>query len=574
MAQTGAKGRKQERIISKMVRISIATLIIVSALLTVVAVVQLLRTYRTTTESELKAVTYQIGDEVAGAHDGDWALNDDGTVTKGSDNVTDEYVSILDNAKKETGLDFSIILGDRHAITTLTDGANRYNGNISPKVQPDVEKYGYYFESNMKVGNKNYYAYYRALKSENGDTVGYIFAGKDTDSAGVELRNIGIVMIIIAILAAVIAAVIGAVFSRSVSAQMTDLADNVETLAEGKLGVRVEDRIVARNDELGTIARSINKLNKKLSDVITSTKKMTGELNESSSNLSTSSDNASAASSQVSSAVDDIAKGATEQADSVQTAANDTSDMGGNIEQITASVDELNNYTRDMKDSCTKTVEALKLLAKQSGESTESVHEIGDTINSTNDSVQEISKFSEAITDIADQTNLLSLNASIEAARAGEAGRGFAVVADQIRTLADQSRESSDEISQIVEKLLENSSASVNTMNKLTENFTMQGQQLEATTQELSEMRDKVVSVADGVENIATRIEGLNTSKKSLVDIISDLSAISEENAASTQETNASMEELNSTFAIISEAASSLKQLADSLKKTVDYFHE
>ncbi len=182
--------------------------------------------------------------------------------------------------------------------------------------------------------------------------------------------------------------------------------------------------------------------------------------------------------------------------------------------------------------------------------------------------------FTQAIADIAAQTNLLSLNASIEAARAGEAGRGFAVVADEIRDLADQSRQSAEQIKKVVDKLLADASESVDVMVKLNENFSHQSEQLNITRHDMMELSGNVENVSQSASEIAKRIENLNVAKQSLIGIIQDLSAISEETAASTQETNASMEELNATFSIINESASALQSLAVQLQDTISYFQE
>lgn len=569
-----SKPKKQQRIVQKIVSVAILAILVVSAVLTILAVISLRNTYYSNVQNALDSSSYLMQEVLSNEYDGSWKVSDDGTLVKGTTNVQREYLNEMNRAKKNTGYDYSIVMDTKTIISTLrTTSGEMSTADISDSTVKDVARDGYRFEKKLHMEGDDYCAFYRPLK-DSGVTVGYIFAGEKSDKAERGIGATTAAMIIVAIIFAAIISAIGIMVSRKVSEDMTELSSSIETLAEGKLTIKFDKRIEARNDELGAMSRSIHLLDDKLGNVIRETKKMTGELNESSANLSSSSDQATQASTQVSEAVDDIAKGATDQADSVQNAANDTTNMDKDIDQISENVSQLRDYASDMKSSCDKTVDAIRLLAKQSESVTESVTEIGDTINSTNESVQDISKFSGAITDIAKQTNLLSLNASIEAARAGEAGRGFAVVADEIRDLADQSKNSADEISAIVEKLLANSESSVATMGKLNDSFSVQEQKLEATREELRIMRDKVNGVANAVDDIAGRIEGLNTSKKSLTDIISDLSAISEENAASTQETNASMEELASTFTVINDAASSLRQLASNLKETVDYFQD
>lgn len=569
-----AKVRKG-KLILKLILISIGAIIGMSIILTVISAVEITNTYNDMIEEELKIGAEHLQSEMNSVWDGDWSYVD-GQIYKGEQNIMEEYQELMDSLHEKTGIEYSLFYQDERVLTTIFNNGQRLTGyKCSQDTANHVlnSKSEYYSpKSNINGTNERYYIFYAPMLQSDGSVAGMVFAGRAVTDVESRINKIIISMVMISVILVLILSVIGFVVANKTSVKMRAIADELGLLSQGNLKLNIDETSVSRDDEIGLLADGAKTLSNKLGEVIKTTMDMSNELKRSGADLSDSASQASQASNQVSEAVDEISKGAASQAESVETAAGNAEEIGNNIDVVTDNVDQLHNYAREMKNSCVAAMDALNRLISQSNEVQSSVREIGQTIDSTNESAKEISKFSEAITNIASQTNLLSLNASIEAARAGDAGKGFAVVATEIGQLAVQSSESADEIKKIVEKLVADSEASVEVMQKLNSNFDVQETQLDDTKSNMQSMADNVDNVSESAENISSRIEELNSAKDQLVNIISDLSAISEENAASAEETNASMQELNATFSIITEAAGKLQDLASNMTEAISYF--
>jgi methyl-accepting chemotaxis protein len=319
-------------------------------------------------------------------------------------------------------------------------------------------------------------------------------------------------------------------------------------MAAGNLKQVFPDDKDISGDEVGMIQKSAKHLSLKFREVIEKSRQMSVDLTKSGNDLVESAETVARSSNDVTTAMAEMSKGAVSMAESVEESANNTGMIGDNIEDIASSVKEMDQFAADMKASCDEAMGALDQLIGQSKDVTQSVQDIGTTIN------------------------LLSLNASIEAARAGESGRGFAVVATEISQLAEQSRASVEEITTIVNRLLDEATLSVSVLDKLNESFRQQTVLLDSTKSDMEVMSQNVSYVRNTSGSISERVDQLNNAKDSLMEIISDLSAISEENAASSEETSASMQELNVTFELINASAGKLQELAVNLADTIEYF--
>ncbi|MBP3610937.1 MAG: methyl-accepting chemotaxis protein [Lachnospiraceae bacterium] len=332
------------------------------------------------------------------------------------------------------------------------------------------------------------------------------------------------------------------------------------------------DKIVKKKDETGMMIRAAGEMRGKLVAVIESLRQQSAELYNASVNLNSSAEVTAATMEQVETAVTDIASGASNQAEETQNATEDVIIMGNMIEETTTEVTALKDNADGMKKASEDAQKILNDLMKENDRTRESIDEIYRQTNTTNESALKIKEATAIITSIAEETNLLSLNASIEAARAGEAGRGFAVVAAQIQKLAEQSNESAQKIEEITTMLIHDSSQAVETMQVVKENMDTQSSMMVQTDRMFEIFNSGVIASIESVSNIASRTDNLDESRVKVVDIVQSLSAIAQENAASSQETSASVTQVGEVIMDISENANRLKVISGQLEDAVQMF--
>lgn len=329
------------------------------------------------------------------------------------------------------------------------------------------------------------------------------------------------------------------------------------------------EKMKKRKDETGVMTRSVALLREELVDLLEGIQKQSVQLFKTSANLDGDSDETQKMVEQVDRAVGDIATGATSQAQETQNATENVIAMGNMIEDTNAEAERLNGNAQRMKDSSDQAMQILKELNEINDRTKQSIEEVYTQTNITNESVQKIKEATVLIASIAEETNLLSLNASIEAARAGEQGKGFAVVASQIQKLAEQSNESASQIDEITNALISDSTKSVETIAQVRDIMNEQSEKMEKTDSMFRQVNTGVDHAMDSVNTITEKTELLNQSREKIIDVVQNLSAIAEENAASSQETSASITQVNTVVTDISDNASGLKDIAYHLENDV-----
>jgi len=332
------------------------------------------------------------------------------------------------------------------------------------------------------------------------------------------------------------------------------------------------DKLVKKKDETGALAKAVALLRKELLSVINGIKAQSAELYKASGKLEEAAKGTSSTMDQVERAVSDIANGATNQAEETTSASENVIAMGSMIEDTTQEVTELKVNADGMKQTSKEAQDILNDLMKENDKTRESIDEIYRQTNTTNESALKIKEATAIITSIAEETNLLSLNASIEAARAGEQGRGFAVVASQIQKLAEQSSESAQRIEEITNMLIMDSSMAVKTMKVVKDNMDVQSEKMVQTDKMFEKFNSGVIASIGSVNNISVKTDGMDEARVRVVDLVQNLSAIAEENAASSEETSASVTQVTEIIADISESTDKLKSIAAQMEDIVSVF--
>lgn len=551
---------------SKIITLALLPLLCLGAATILIGQVRISQVVTESIENGLRGSAVSVRDTLSFVGDGEFDLNED-KLYKGEFNVSDA-VEIADDIKKAADTDITVFYGDtRYMTSVLDEQGNRVVGTkagdqVIEKVLKNGEEL---FSTNVDVVGHPYFGYYLPLY-ETGTTniVGMVFAGMPQADAKAQITKIiSLIAGVFGILFLLCAVVMFVVVRKMVKALRMD-ADALEQVAKGKLNTQLNEASLKRKDEVGHISRSIMTLKTELMEIIGNIKDQGKALSDSSVYLSEKAETSADHIGQVERAVEEIAQGATGQAEETQKATENVIIMGNMIEETTDEIDAMNENAKLIKQLGQTAIDTLKDLQTINQRTKESIDIIYEQTNTTNSSAQKIKEATALITDIAEETNLLSLNASIEAARAGEQGRGFAVVAAQIQKLAEQSNESARQIEEIITSLLADSEKAVDTMEEVKDIMGQQNDNVMKTDEQVNQVLGQVDQAIEAIGRVAVKTEKLNEARINVTDTVQNLTAVAQENAASTQQSAASVNQVSE---IIQEIAESVKQLTDIAEK-------
>lgn len=374
---------------------------------------------------------------------------------------------------------------------------------------------------------------------------------------------------------AMVLCLIAAIFvTRKIVAPIISATDTVEKLGNLDFSedVSSDKKMLNRKDEVGVMLRSITELKNIIVKVMAEIRAYSESLGEAAEALKNSANESSTAAGQVETAITGIADGASSQAQETQSATENVIVMGKMIEQASTEVEQLGDNAADMHKASKNAMSILAELEKINQKTMEAIHIIGEQTQKTNESAAKIKVATDMISEIAEETTLLSLNASIEAARAGEQGRGFAVVANQIQKLAEQSADATTQITEVISELVNDAQESVQTMDEVKEVMNQQSENVSQTEKAFKNVEKGIAESIESVEKITDKTRKLDEARAGVVDVVQSLSAIAEENAASAEETSASASEVGSIMEDVSQNANMLDEIAVKLNENVKRF--
>lgn len=379
----------------------------------------------------------------------------------------------------------------------------------------------------------------------------------------------------ISLLIGMAAIVVVFIFIRKIVAPLSYATNAVEELAALDFRVKNEQqerRFAGLKDEVGNIMRAVLKLRGELTAVVTDLKNQSGNLFEQSASLSKSASDTMNNMKDTDRAVDEMANGATMLAQETQSASENVIEIGNMIDKVNDNTEEPAKDADNMKELGENAENILRQLIAGQKEMVTHIGVVNDKTHEANKAAGKISEVVKLITEIASQTNLLSLNASIEAARAGEAGRGFAVVAENIKQLAEQTTSSAADIQDIIHDLEQKSGETVEKTEAVNNIVNKQSEDMKQTADILNQVITGITGLIDKIDSIAVSVANMDKSKENVVDVIGNLSSVSQENAASTEETSASTTMAMETVKKIADEAVKLKDIAQELEDRMKQF--
>ncbi len=500
---------------------------------------------------------------------GSWTVRDN-ALYKGSTKISENY-ELVDEIGQLTGGDtVTIFLGDtRVATNVMKDGQRAIGTKVSDKVAEAVLKQGQIYLGEANVVGQWYQAAYQPIQNENGETIGIWYVGAEQsmiDKAQTRFSTIFGGTLAVTLSLAILVVIW---FVRRLKKRLGRITEALERAGNGDFTRLVTDD---SHDDIGQIGKSYNQMSTRLNELIRQVTRTSHEIASSAENLSASSEQISQATQHISGNVSEVAIGAEVQVH--------------NVESGLAAIQEIASKSRSAADRAQEAAAESDMATEQASAGDRSIQhavtqmaviqktmgELAELVDGLGTSTHEIGQISGVITAIAEQTNLLALNAAIEAARAGEHGRGFAVVADEVRKLAEQSAQSAQKINQLIASIQQEAETVVQAMAFGGKEVTQGIQIVNEAGHSFQQIQQTVKIVAAKIQEVSATSEQMSKATSHVVHAVSEIASIASDSAAKTQNVSAASEQQLASMQEITLQAQSLSNISEQLQALIGKF--
>ena len=332
------------------------------------------------------------------------------------------------------------------------------------------------------------------------------------------------------------------------------------------------ERLLKNKDEIGIMAKSVSELRDSLREISSNIKESSGEIVAATDNLSQATNQSAETINEISQTVDNLAEGSSEQARNAMLATEKLISFALGIDNAVQGANLVKEYWNKTDDINSKGIKSMELLSHKFKESDEAIGEVENNINLLSNKSKFIGEIINTIQAIAKQTNLLALNAAIEAARAGERGKGFAVVADEVRKLAEQTANSTNEISSLVEEIQSEIRQTKTNMDSAASINTEASKAMEGAENAFTYIKSSIKDTVIQIDELNNNIRAINENKDIVLEAVHDISAVSEESASATEQVSASLQEHVTEMENVAKASEKLKLVSEILDSVVGEF--
>lgn len=567
---------EKKRIINfsiKLVGMCLLPMLIICIVITFFSINSLKTGIENEVEKSLRIVAVTLDETYTNLYEGDYKKGLSGKVTKGETTISGD-TQLIDGIKSQTGFEASLFFGNMRLITTVSKeaGGPATGTSLDKEIYEQIAAGESLFQKEFDIQGRSYYAYYRPLVNSDGSVIGAIEVAMETSTIQKTINTQIMKIVIVSVIFVVLASLVMMLISRGMVLTMQRTKAFLSRIAAGELDAVPDEKQLKQKDELGDIYGISVQLQMELRRIVNNIKSSADDLVSSANHLTDMAQDTQGIVEGVLNSVEEISQGTVTQAEGTSTANDNVGRIGEQIGFIKDEVNSLTTNARQMSGAEKESEQIIVELNASNEDTKSSVTKVADQIMIMNRSIQSIHTAVSMIQSIAEETDLLSLNASIEAARAGEAGRGFAVVAEQICRLAEQSSSSAEEIEKIIAEVMSESNKMVEIMDEVKSNMDHQQDKLEETKTKYNAVAEGVENSLENIDSIKEKMDVLSSSGIAIKDVVQDLSTVSEQNAASASSTMQAARNMSNTVNSLEVSSEKLLHLADRLNDALAIF--